>query len=86
MTCQCICRPYAPYLDRHAAGQFCRAGATCAGHPERARRRRERQDLIGGSTGLEPGSKPQAQPTRNSQGQRDRLTLDRAVLANRGLM
>jgi hypothetical protein len=85
MTCQCICRPYAPVSGQARSRNGSAVPAQHAlGTPKRPAGARERQDLIDGSTGLEPGSKPQAQPTRNSQRDRRWLALDRAALANRG--
>lgn len=82
MTCQCICRPYIPVCRQaHRPDSSAVPSQHALDTPERPAGARERQDLIGGSTGLEPGSKPQAQPTRNSQGHRRWLTLDRTALA-----
>jgi hypothetical protein len=85
MTCQHICRLYTPMVGQ-ASGPDSSAFPVAATVTPKSLASLKATRPHRQFNGLECGNKPQAHPTRNSQVQRCRLTLDRAVLANRGLM
>ena len=72
MTCQCICRLYLWWLDRHAGWTVLLSPSRPAQEPRKGQQARENDKISEAVlSGLEPGNEPQAQCHVNRSGDRN---------------